>query len=50
MIQWLSDYKRGLDWELDLQVLQIVTTSNYSASVNSHTVQLTTARTKSSHN
>jgi hypothetical protein len=32
-----------------IEHLQIVTTSNYSAVANSHTLQFTTARTKSSH-
>jgi hypothetical protein len=32
-----------------IEHLQIVTTSNYNAIANSHTLQLTTARTKSSH-
>jgi hypothetical protein len=31
-----------------IELLQIVTTSNYSAIANSHTQQFTTARTKSS--
>jgi hypothetical protein len=32
-----------------IEHLHVVTTCNYSAIVNSHTLQFTTARTKSSH-
>jgi hypothetical protein len=45
----MSDYRRGLGWLIRfIDWLHIVTTSNYSAIANSHTLQITTTRTKSS--
>jgi hypothetical protein len=47
-----SDYRQVLDWWLDLLdscvLIQLVTTIDYSAIADSHTLQFTTARTKSS--
>jgi hypothetical protein len=45
----MSHYARRLDRRLDLltTLTQLVTTLNYSAIVNLHTLQITTARTKS---
>jgi hypothetical protein len=39
---------RGLDWQLALVDTQFVTTINCNRSTNSHTLQFTTARAKSS--
>jgi hypothetical protein len=47
MVTCMSDYRRGLVIEF-IAHLQIVTTSNSSAIANPHTLQYTTARTKSS--
>jgi hypothetical protein len=45
----MSDYRRGFRSVIAfIEHLQIATTSNYSAIANSHTQQLTTARTMSS--
>jgi hypothetical protein len=45
----MSDYRRGFDCVTGfIEHLQIVTTSNYSAIANSHTLQFTKARIKSS--
>jgi hypothetical protein len=44
-----SDYRRGLDWRLDLLTInaRLVTTLNYSAIANLHTLQMSTAHAKS---
>jgi hypothetical protein len=45
----MSDYRRGLDLVIGfIEHLQIATTSDYSSIANWHTLQFTTARTKSS--
>jgi hypothetical protein len=45
----MSDYRRGFDLVIRfIYHLLMVTTGNYSAIANSHTVQFTTERTKSS--
>jgi hypothetical protein len=41
------DYRRGMDWILDL-LTQLATTSNYSATAYPHTLQITAANTRSS--
>jgi hypothetical protein len=48
-VTYMSDYRRGLDWVIVfIEHLLVVTTSNYSVVANSHNLQFTTARTKSS--
>jgi hypothetical protein len=48
----MSDYRRGLDWWIefidDLST-QLVTTPNYSAIADRHTLQFTRAHTKTFH-
>jgi hypothetical protein len=46
IVTYVSDYSSVIRF---IEHLQIVTTSNYSAIVNSHKQQFTAARTKSSH-
>jgi hypothetical protein len=43
----VCDYRRGMDWILDL-LTQLGTTSNYCVISNLHTLQFTAANTKSS--
>jgi hypothetical protein len=46
IVTCMSDYRRGFGLVIEfIEHLQIVTTSNYSAVANSHTLQFTTART-----
>jgi hypothetical protein len=49
IITCISNYRRGLDWRLDLltTLTRLMTTRNYIAITNLHNLQITTARAKS---